>query len=676
MLTEPRAGVQLRILKNARGQRRTFFVPSFPYGPVRPIPPIVSPHFTATLSGVLKTFLTVVLIFAILLIECMAGGTRLVFSLPSYCLLAVAALATVARRPDGGARPSLACLIVSALFFTYILVRAALSPVTYLWWTDFYMVLGCLMVYLLTTVYLTGNRERAMVIWALLGLAVIEVFIGLRQFSGGDNWMPFGFIRADSGHRASGMLISSIHLAGYLEAVALFALSYAFWSTWKPWARILAGYIALMSYVGIAITGSRGGYISALCSLVVFTAISLFTVRQARREKFRRNVAITAVTMLAFVAIAIALMSQSELLRKRLSMIPQQLEKNGLDIRVHNWAAALDQFRVSPWLGTGAGTHIYYGRYFRRPPLQSDPIHAHSDYLELLAEYGAVGAIGMAAFLVVHLRRGWRNYRAVLERDLHDLPEYQPARHDSLALYIGALSAISAYLAHSVVDFNLHVPGHALIFAFIFGVVASPVYGAAAAPQRRALFLPRWALPALGLWMIFSSLGKFAGEYWGEKARIAFRNYEFSDSIKFAQESLTFDDRNPEIFFYLGGAQRGSGVFADDTKTRIEYFEAAVEAYQRGLMLFPQDEHTLIRLGETLNALGRFKEAEILFQAAIALDRNLGKVHAYYAWHLATVGRTEEAEERFETAKSLNLGVDNLTTIVRRTSLDPRTQTN
>src|SRR4030095_3383919 len=86
---------------------------------------------SGTLSRVLKTFLTVVVILSILLIECLIGGTRLVYSLPSYCLLALAALATIAKRPDSAARPSFTCLAVSAVFFTYILVRAARSPVTY-----------------------------------------------------------------------------------------------------------------------------------------------------------------------------------------------------------------------------------------------------------------------------------------------------------------------------------------------------------------------------------------------------------------------------------------------------------------------------------------------------------------------------------------------------------------
>ena len=67
------------------------------------------------------------------------------------------------------------------------------------------MVLGCLAVYFLTSIHLTGIRERRIILWTLFVLAAVNVFMGLRQFSYGDNWMPFGFIRADSGRRASGM---------------------------------------------------------------------------------------------------------------------------------------------------------------------------------------------------------------------------------------------------------------------------------------------------------------------------------------------------------------------------------------------------------------------------------------------------------------------------------------
>jgi O-antigen ligase len=622
--------------------------------------------------GPLRIFLTVLLLFAVVVIECAIGGTRLVFSIPSYSILGLAAVATIFRKPPKQDRPSLACLGVSAVFFGYILYRATQSPIAYLWWNDFYMVLGCLAVYLLTSIHLTGIRERRVILGTLFVLAAVNVFIGLRQFSFGDNWMPFGFLRADSGRRASGMLISSIHLAGLLEAIAPFALAFALWSTWKTWQRVLAGYVALLCYVGIAVTGSRGGYLSSVFSLLVFMAISLHARRKTRPAMFRRTAVLTVVGIAVSIVGAVLLMSQSTLLKQRLSMIPQQLEKNGLDIRIYNWQATLDQFRESPVIGTGAGTHIYFGRYYRRPPLQADPIHAHSDYLELLAEYGIVGAAGMAVFLLVHIGFGFRNYRAVLRQDLTDVPEYEPARNDSLALYIGAISAVAAYLAHSVVDFNLHVPGHALIFAFIFGVIAGPVYGAPAGRWNPGVFIFRWALPLLGLFIIGSAFPKFAGEYVAEKARVAFRDFEFDRAIQLGTEALEYQKLNPELYFTLGGAHRGAGLLSEDRKARVAHLEAAVDAYQSGLALFPQDEHTVVRLAETLTDLGRFQEAELMFRAAIALDKNLARVHAYYARYLALMGREEEAEQKLLEARAMAYG-DNVDRLVQGTVLDPRT---
>ena len=622
------------------------------------------------ISPVLRTFLTVLLLFAIVLIECAIGGTRLVFSLPSYSLLALAAVATVFSRPPGDSRPSLLCLGISAVFFGYILTRAMRSPVDYLWWTDFYMVLGCLTVYLLTAFYLTGVRERTIVIWTLFVLAALEVFIGLRQFAMGDNWMPFGFIRGgDSGRRASGTLISAIHLAGYLEAVAPFALGFALWGNWKTWKRVVAGYIALLCYVGIAITGSRGGYISAVFSLLVFVGISLHARRCTRPDRFRRTAFISLIAIAGSISVAVLLMNQSAMMKQRLGMISQQFEKDGLDIRIYNWQAALDQFQISPWFGTGAGTHLYYGRYFRRPQLQSDPIHAHSDYLELLAEYGVIGAAGMALFLIAHLHRGWRSYRQVLRDDLSDVGDWDSARNDRLALYIGALSAIAAYLAHSVVDFNLHIPGHALIFAFIFGVMASPVPGAADTGRSPfAVSLFRWALPALGLWILASGFPKFAGEYFAEKARVALRNYDFDESIRLAKEAVEYQDINPELYLTFGGAHRGAAFVADDQKERVAHLEAAVDIYQQSLAIFPQDEHMLIRLGQTFTDLGRFKEAEGMYSAAIVLDRNLAQIRAYLARHFSIVGREEEAEQYLQQARALSRGT-NMEAVVRDSPL-------
>ena len=132
--------------------------------------------------------------FAIVLIELMAGGTRYVFCIPSYTLLGCASLIAIFRRPDRTSKVAADAVIVTLIVFAYILWRAALSPLEYYWWADFLSGLGCLCVYLLTAFHLTGLRERRIIITALLLLAVLEILFGIRQFAGGDEWMPFGFM--------------------------------------------------------------------------------------------------------------------------------------------------------------------------------------------------------------------------------------------------------------------------------------------------------------------------------------------------------------------------------------------------------------------------------------------------------------------------------------------------
>ena len=558
-------------------------------------------------------------------------------------------------------------MLVSAGFFFYVLVRAAFSPVPYLWWTDFLMVLACLIVYILTAVHITSARDRTIVLIVLLAIALAELLVGLRQFSQGDNWMPFGFLRADSGKRASGMFISSIHLAGYLEAVGAMALSCACWSTWKTWARALAGYLALLCYMGVAITGSRGGYLSSAFSLLAFAILSLWIQRKTNPGRFTGFAILSTIVFGAIAAVAIILMNQSDLIRHRLEMIGPQFSGKQLDIRIYNWQAALDQFRVSPVFGTGAGTHLYFGRLFRRPQIQADPEHAHSDYLELLAEYGLIGAIGMAAFLFVHLRSCLGAASALTAREFAD--PFTPRRSNVLAIQLGALAAIAAYLAHSVVDFNLHIPGNALLFAFIFGITANPDAtadgGAHPAPAR----FHRWALAALGLAICGWGLPKLPGEYWCEKARVALRDGRYDEAIQLGEKALRHERRNPFLYLHIGEAHRASGAAMPIRSMAQLHYEAAVENYKAALKLFPQDESLWVRLGQALDGLRDFSGAEAAYLTAIELDPNLGVLHAYYAAHLNARGR--EAEAEVELAKGQNLTAENLSLIGNSTLPKP-----
>ena len=326
------------------------------------------------------------------------------------------------------------------------------------------------------------------------------------------------------------------------------------------------------------------------------------------------------------------------------------------DVRIFNWQAALDQWRESPMVGTGAGTHLYYGRQFRRPELQPDPEHAHSDYLELLAEYGIIGGIGMAAFLVAHLGRGMCSYRELAARRKEEL--YRPSYE--LAVNVGAMTAVSAYLAHSVVDFNLHLPGNALLFAFIFGLLANE---GCASDEPDIHDSPkqgwrRFVLPVFGFLFALHILQKIPTEYLSEKARVAVRDGRLDDAIAFANRGLLTEKQNPFLYYHLGEAHRLAGANGARSSRMVE-LEKSTQAYRAGIAIFPQDEDLWVRLGQSLDGMSKYSEARKAYEKAISLDPNLGILYGYYARHLQITGREAEASAALErgeslTSKSLN----------------------
>jgi O-antigen ligase len=596
-------------------------------------------------------FRLILLAGALLLLEALIGGTRLVFALPGFALIAIAALTFFFGKPEGLAQPKWHCVVTTFLVFGWIVFRAFTSPVPYLARPDLYQVIACLLMYGAFAWFCTQTRERLWIFGFLLLLAIVQVFVGIRQFKYGDDWMPLNLGRAPYGHRASGFFVHSIHFAGYLEAIGVIALSLACWARWRLEARVATGFAALLCYVGVAISGSRGGYMSVAFSLLVFFVLSLWMLARMDRRKFGITLVAGVVAFVLAGSIVTGLMSRSQFLRARLAMLNEQFEGKW-DIRIYNWQAALDQFSVSPVIGTGSGTHLYSGRFFRRPQIQSDPVHAHSDYLELLAEYGAVGGGLMALFLGSHLLSGLRGASRILKRDMLPVGE---SRDDNLALQIGLLSAVAAYIAHSAVDFNMHIPSNALLFSIIFGCLAQPrpVAPEQARPWGPGAVVPRVVLPAIALWMLGIAVYRLPGEYWTEETRKALRDRKFQAVPALASKAIRYDPRNPDAYFYQGEAYRIIASAHNIRTLRRTPFEQAVVAYDTSLRAFPQDENVWVRRGQALAGLQRFADAETSFLTAIQLDTNLGALYGYYAQYLRRVGREEEAEKQLRRGAEL-----------------------
>ena len=588
-------------------------------------------------------------IAAFVLMQVLIGGAGLVFSLPANIILALAGVLLVFTRRE---LPRNSMMLWSAMATLvlggYVMARALQSPVEYLARWDFFLTLGALVAYLAVNSFFLRSRDRLIVVGALLALALVHVVVGGMQFKQQDNFMLLpGIKRSDWEWRASGFYIYPNHLAGLLEMLGMMALSICCWGRVKTWVRLLAGYCTLMAVAGIAITGSRGGYLSTVFGLLVFCGISLWVVRRLRPDRLWPMLVATFIGVALLVGGAVFAMTKSDSISTRLAQI-----YDPTNMRPLMWQSALQQFRLSPVTGTGSGTFLYYGRTFRSPQVQADPIFVHNDYLHLLAEYGVIGAALGFIFLVLHLYAGWSGVKKIVNCKLK--PDWRSSSNE-LALVAGALSGIAALLLHSLVDFNFHLPGNVLLGAFYFAILATPsadIKAVSAEARPRGGWLA-WVGPVLALALLVLSLPLLPGEYFGEMARRAVRDGRYEEGRALAERSLTYERKNPNLYFNLAEARHYLTEKETDPVGRTALHEQAVEAYQSALNLFQQDTRLLLKLGAALDLAGRFDEADAVFQRAVKNDPNFGNVYAYYGLHFKLQRRFDEAEEKFRRARDL-----------------------
>ena len=141
--------------------------------------------------------------------------------------------------------------------------------------------------------------------------------------------------------------------------------------------------------------------------------------------------------------------------------ILQRLTETQDNYRLSIYGDCLRMWLHKPLFGFGWGTFptIYpeYRSFFTNLRVN----HAHNDYLELLVEMGLIGVAVAAWFLYGVCREGSRKVS-----DRND--------QEGSVLALGAMTGVVALLAHSLLDFNLHIAANAAVFYVLCSAIAAP----------------------------------------------------------------------------------------------------------------------------------------------------------------------------------------------------------
>jgi O-antigen ligase len=572
------------------------------------------------------------------------GGTRPAFAYPGYFLLAAAGLLSVILLGTKTSWPSWELLFSTGVFFGYLLVRDFFSPLPFLATSNALLILAALTTYTLSAVFLTGTRTRLVLIAGFVILEAGHLWMGLTQFVSGNKWLLFDYIRPDYGSRASGFYVCPNHLAGFLEMLALMLLAIGLFGRVSTWLRVICLYFGCAGFAGVLITGSRGGYLSSGAGLVVLTVYGVYHLIWV--ERFRVPLLLVGVGGgIIAMLLGFAFVAKSDLLSGRFGSIAEPG-----DIRPRLWQAGIQAFDLQPVVGTGAGTYLVYGRQFRDPTVQTDPVYAHNDYVQLLAEYGVTGGALLVCFVAAHFLAAWKCVSWKLRR----LQRNEKALSSSLALVIGAGAAIAALAVHSIFDFNLQIPGNTLFAAFLFGFFANP--GVSWQKNQSAFWSWAWrALPPVPSVILLGLIvPRWQGESEAEASRWAFLKGAYVSAVFHAKRAAEYGNQEPDSFYYLGESRRLlANQFAGTV--RENFLKAAAEAFDQGLEYFPMDERSLVKGGLTQAELGEFQKADTYFNQAFRWDPNLGQIYAFYGARLQLEGRTQDAIRAYQRSNGLSV---------------------
>ncbi len=599
----------------------------------------------------------VMFLAGVLLVGMIGTSASMTFIWPAYGVLGLAgvfSIGVILRKSTFSLSPWIGGVSFAALAF--FLVRAAHSPVSYLARADAALVVASLLVYGLFLGLLTSAASRHRFVEILAVLTLLNLGFALSQaVDDPTRWIVPGYERTFA-DRVGGLFNHPDHFAGFLALLTPLWISVAGFGRRRPSIRLASAALGVVSALGVLGTGGSAAKLALAAGLGVLAGLALLLVHRkltsgAKRAGWRTLGISAAVLALASLAASgpIARHLDRELLTK----------SGGLSLPLV-WQSGWSQFTEAPLLGTGSRTSEIYGRLHRPEALASnaEPEFVHNEYLQALADYGAIGLLLLLSVLAVHAAAGLRFVRAYA--DFASVTRKILPRSDHLALVLGAMGALASLAVLGAFDFVLHLPVFVMAAAGFNAILAAPDPMAAAlkpAPASRLLpvgglhFAKRALVFGSGLAMALLGVVFSRSEYHYEMARLAFE-VEPTGYVhhRHLQAGRALDPKSPWLFS-LSGHAHVAGILPEmPGPARRQALEQAEAYFEQARRLHPHDIFTAIGHAAVLDELGRPADALDRLREAREMAPYYGNLMLAEAEHHFRNGRIAEAERGFGEA--------------------------
>ena len=331
----------------------------------------------------------------------------------------------------------------------------------------FLLSLGLLMAALLTILLVRSKRRALMVLYTLALAGLLQALYGsFLVFNGADFWFAdhrvigHGVTKGTFVNRnhyanllvlalsaGTGLLLAQMNLRG--AANMRQRLRSLLQAALGPKARLRI-YLVVM-VIALVLTRSRMGNTAFFAA---FTMVGLFALWRLRKPSRPLLVLVVSVLVIDIFLVGTWFGVDKVIDRIQESVQVQDdqwvvKDKNRIDAD----RESLGIISKAPVAGFGGGT--FYTVY---PAWRGDDQqfmdHTHNDYLEFLVEYGLVGGVLLAWFILLCLRRA---IGGLGDRD----------RAKKFGISFASLMAMVAMMIHATVDFSLQIPANALWFVVL-----------------------------------------------------------------------------------------------------------------------------------------------------------------------------------------------------------------